>query len=229
MNKSQFTDYRLKFIKNSFTLAEVLITLGIIGVVVAMTVPVIMAQIQERQFREAAKAAYSKASQVVQQMKTDNGSDLSMSYGTYGSNFASDFMGYFKIIQDCGQYVCFSATATDLYNSLCGAPMANNSIFQGSQFIDATGCLWGISWSSVTGAFGKDIVIDVNGYTKGPNVLGRDVYGFSIKGEKLTPMGAAGAHYDTVSGPSYCAKGYVRASQGFGCMEYVMQGTDYSF
>ncbi len=35
-----------------------------------------MQNIQDKQFKEAAKAAYSKASQAVQQMKVDNGGTL---------------------------------------------------------------------------------------------------------------------------------------------------------
>ena len=51
--------------KNAFTLAEVLITLGIIGVVAAMTMPTLMNQTNGAQFRTAYKKALSAISQAV--------------------------------------------------------------------------------------------------------------------------------------------------------------------
>ena len=51
--------------KSGFTLAEVLITLGIIGVVAAMTMPTLMNQTNGAQFRTAYKKALSAISQAV--------------------------------------------------------------------------------------------------------------------------------------------------------------------
>ena len=48
-----------------FTLAEVLITLGIIGVVAAMTMPTLMNQTQGAQYKTAYKKALSALSQAV--------------------------------------------------------------------------------------------------------------------------------------------------------------------
>lgn len=51
--------------KNAFTLAEVLITLGIIGVVAAMTMPTLMNSTQGAQYRTGFKKAISVLSQAV--------------------------------------------------------------------------------------------------------------------------------------------------------------------
>ncbi len=51
--------------RNAFTLAEVLITLGIIGVVAAMTMPTLMNQTNGAQYRTAYKKALSAISQAV--------------------------------------------------------------------------------------------------------------------------------------------------------------------
>lgn len=45
--------------KKAFTLAEVLITLGIIGVVASMTMPSLISKYQERVFVERLKQTYS--------------------------------------------------------------------------------------------------------------------------------------------------------------------------
>ncbi len=52
---------------HAFTLAEVLITLGVIGVVVAMTLPVVMSKVQSVILKNQFKTAYSKLSQAVLQ------------------------------------------------------------------------------------------------------------------------------------------------------------------
>ena len=56
---------RLSNIRDGFTLAEVLITLGIIGVVAAMTMPTLMNQTQGAQYKAAYKKALSALSQAV--------------------------------------------------------------------------------------------------------------------------------------------------------------------
>ena len=53
------------FKRNAFTLAEVLITLGIIGVVAAMTMPTLLNSTQGAQYRTAYKKALSVLSQAV--------------------------------------------------------------------------------------------------------------------------------------------------------------------
>ncbi len=55
----------IKGTKNAFTLAEVLITLGIIGVVAAMTMPTLLNSTQGAQYRTAFKKALSVLSQAV--------------------------------------------------------------------------------------------------------------------------------------------------------------------
>lgn len=56
---------RLSNIRDGFTLAEVLITLGIIGVVAAMTMPTLMNSTQGAQYKAAYKKALSALSQAV--------------------------------------------------------------------------------------------------------------------------------------------------------------------
>lgn len=58
----------------AFTLAEVLITLGVIGVVAAMTMPVVIAKYRERCFVVAAKKNYSVLSNALYKWNADNGS-----------------------------------------------------------------------------------------------------------------------------------------------------------
>lgn len=57
----------------AFTLAEVLITLGIIGVVAAMTIPVLMTTFAKNKTETQLKTFYSKINQTVKMSIADNG------------------------------------------------------------------------------------------------------------------------------------------------------------
>ena len=62
--------------KSAFTLAEVLITLGIIGVVAALTLPSVVANYKEKQLTTAWKKAYSDVANAALLMSQNN-EDLS--------------------------------------------------------------------------------------------------------------------------------------------------------
>lgn len=60
----------------SFTLAEVLITLTVIGVLSAMTIPVLVSIINDKIYSTQLKEAYSVMSQATNLIKNDNGGEL---------------------------------------------------------------------------------------------------------------------------------------------------------
>ena len=69
--------------KRAFTLAEVLITLGIIGVVAAITMPTLIANYKNKVLLNQAKNSYSILSNAMQMVKTRNNLD---SYGDLFNN-----------------------------------------------------------------------------------------------------------------------------------------------
>lgn len=210
-------------IKKAFTLAEVLITLGIIGIVAAITIPQLLNQTQEKELKEAAKEAFSKASQAVQLMKTNNGgtlADLTLSNYAFGPVFKNNF----KVADDCynsgadNYQNCIPAvSASTVYKSLFGNPAVTSGLFN-YQFVTTDGMFWGVG-GTIT------IAVDVNGYKKGPNVYGRDVFVFEVKNEVLIPEGApASAHPNY-----YCQRDMENGGgqQGIACMNKVMTGETY--
>ena len=62
--------------KLAFTLAEVLITIGIIGIVAAMTIPTLISKNQKRVIEAKLKEDYSIIQQVI---KSNEGDDVDMS------------------------------------------------------------------------------------------------------------------------------------------------------
>ena len=66
INKPFPSNYSL--LTHAFTLAEVLITLGIIGVVAAMTIPTLMSNFAKQKLEEQIKVTYSSIQQTMKYM-----------------------------------------------------------------------------------------------------------------------------------------------------------------
>lgn len=103
---------RLKKRKSGFTLAEVLITLGIIGIVAALTIPSLLENYQRTQQITGLKKAYAEINEALKLMANDYGcpEDLtctgafkgSGSYTSGDATFGNIFKKYFKLAKDCG-------------------------------------------------------------------------------------------------------------------------------
>src|SRR5574344_665856 len=94
------TTYNHKKIFPGFTLAEILIVLLIIGVIFAMTLPTLMTKIQDREFKTAAKKAYSETTSALKKMEYDNGT-TNQDYLSTARTLKPAIAGYFKILKDC--------------------------------------------------------------------------------------------------------------------------------
>ncbi len=83
--------------KSAFTLAEVLITLGIIGVVASMTIPTLMTNVSNRQFETGAKKTEATLIQALLMMKANN---ALVGHETT-ENFVNELKNYLKIAKTC--------------------------------------------------------------------------------------------------------------------------------
>lgn len=97
--------------RKAFTMAEVLITLGIIGVVAAMTLPTVIGKYQEHEVTVKAKKIYSMMMQVLDlaKAKYDTAGDNSTLFttATTDDELARNFSEYLP-----GGFVCYSNAAT---------------------------------------------------------------------------------------------------------------------
>lgn len=233
---------RLSFVFNykscgykGFTLAEVLITIGIIGIIAEVTIPTLMSNIQNAHFKAAAKEAYSKSYQALNQMLQDNGNDLVQYFSTgAGPGFMTDFRAKFKIADDCYDSVAKNnractayTTSSPVYKTLYQTGNPAQTYCFASQFVTTDGMFWGLLSNPPSYYF---ITVDVNGYGKGPNVFGRDTFLFQWSPSgALVPMGTPGTYY-AIGGTNFCSpsvNAWGGGYAGYGCMYYVMQGTNY--
>lgn len=161
----------LKKIK-AFTLAEVLITLGIIGIVAAMTIPTLISNYQKQQTVEQLKKVYSTFSQALQQstQNDENGPTSGWGYSDLKLAVEKYFLPYLSVQKNCGIHTfddCKSYPFYWLNNAASGYYSFNtyNIILN-----DGTSVFFYNNAATIL-----DIVVDINGAKK-PNVTGKDIF-----------------------------------------------------
>ena len=160
----------------AFTLAEVLVTLGIIGVVSAMTVPTLMQNHQKKTYVTQIHKVYNELQQAAQQYMTDKNAVNLREAGLTSNEALDNFVKtYFKVVNDCGasQQPCFAAN----YRKISGTDLGKGTGQQLNVTI-ASGASFGFGITNTGTADNSRIAIfdvDING-PQGPNIAGRDVF-----------------------------------------------------
>lgn len=182
--------------KKAFTLAEVLITLGVIGVVAAITIPSLMKNYQRLQYLTALKKAYTVANQAFAKMANDAGCPENLScffessdYNTMGDKIVT----YFKTVKVCRKgdaSACFYGNTNMNYDGTGGTNTAILGSSQVYRFITTDGIAFlfsGFNQDCASNYCISDVYIDVNALQP-PNLLGRDSFWFQVQPKKfLTP------------------------------------------
>ena len=191
----------------AFTLAEVLITLGIIGVVAAMTLPSLIQNYQKKALATQTQKFYSTMSQAVKQYMADYGVDDLRNTPLAGDNYEDeglespeaiaslrDFVTkYLKVVKECNP--------NDEDDNNCFAPMYrlwDNSIPDERHNFTTSGYPsrrdYVLADGSVIRIFYNlpiDLYVDVNG-KKGPNRVGYDLWNMVIFYDGVIDEGSVG-------------------------------------
>lgn len=228
--------------KKAFTLAEVLITLGIIGVVAAMTLPTLVQNNRNRELQTGLKKGYSTIAQALDMYQAQTGERLKPGDMANWEEMRDGFiLKYFKVIKDCGRgYLNGSCVLnngwglegnSENYKTFTGKTL-NLHYFDDGQYILPDGALMLLEYSISTGTGDLAvsdfyISIDVNGFNKKPNKLGHDLFTFQIdRNGKLLPMGAKGSKYYNPNN-GYCNPNSSNNINGIGCTNQALSNKDY--
>lgn len=223
--------------KFGFTLAEVLITLGIIGVVCAFTIPTLMQNADERATVVALKKAYSTLSNAYKLAEQENGTPdtwgLTTSNGPTGeAPMLNNLKQYLKVDKDCtdGSTGCFPSGVNykRLATSLGTEGCYDNYLRPKLKLSDGTLVLVSVDSASCVSSVGPATPalqnvcgrywIDINGY-KNPNQMGKDVFGFWLTKYGIIPMGSAQETF----GHSFTGVCKNKDTQyGYGCSAWVI-------
>ncbi len=221
--------------KLGFTLAEVLITLGIIGAIAAMTLPSLINKINGAENRTALLKSYSILTQALQRLEAEQGYPAKRE--NYGNRqFTTNYKKYLKITKDCGYESCFGRTSegdetyiSKVYKNFNQTKYAPAYFFDDGQYILNDGIILMIEddKGSNTGTGNFFLTVDVNGVNKKPNAWGKDLFTFQIMNDsgKLIPMGAEGTYYTDLS--KYCSKTSIERLNGIACTYKAMTKKDY--
>lgn len=186
----------------AFTLAEVLVTLMIIGVIAAMTIPSLNQNIQYNHFVAGCLKSYSVLSQAIERMKLDFGP---VGFGAKWNNeqeFWKAFVAQMNAVE-----VCDKTENGCWYNEevKTSGGRDDGNYYRASKgeyrLVTADGMLYTLAFSRYPGLIGtcfpdedKDlymgrIAVDVNGF-KGPNRTGLEIFTFILlKGKGIMPCG----------------------------------------
>ena len=177
----------------AFTLAEVLITLGIIGVVAAMTMPSVIGHYKKQETISKLKKAYTSISQALKMSEIDNGEfeywENGMSIGA-GEYLQKYWLPYFNVLKICNKYTECGYKEIYPWNYLNGSKFKLTCSLDELRipFITGDGILYSISIGrGSTIVEDSKIYIDLNG-PKNPNILGKDLFVFErVKGKGILP------------------------------------------
>lgn len=206
---------------NGFTLAEVLITLGIIGVVAAMTLPTVINNAKERETVAKVKKFYSTMTQA-----------LLMAIGKHGyvdewgfceqtnaqcvAQFVNNIKSELRVLRDCADDTnCVAQTGYKYLNGNSFSSYYGKDAAYYKMILNDGSYLW-IRHSNSTTCQNSDsgtnnvcgvIWYDLNG-AKEPNQLGIDIFVFFILKNRIIPH----TNNDCYAG-----------GLGWGCSRYILR------
>ena len=194
--KTFFRERYLDFIEQSFlrikrnnlgfTLAEVLITLGIIGVVVALTMPSLIANYQKQETIARLKKVYSTISNTYMYAINSYGTSDTWDWNDKQVLFDKYFLPLFpsaKVFNsNCAWGACFCVATTD--KKIWAANLEHEYKWPGGQKITSPIPSDTPSIQFPDGAcviIDKETIwIDINGAYKLPNVVGKDLFAIGV-------------------------------------------------
>jgi len=157
-----------------FTLAEVLITLGIIGVVAAITIPSLITKHQKQVTVTKLKQAYSIFSNAIKLEEVNNGYEINKSIvknaerNEYANKYlvpnlnGVTYIQYYDEPKNCAGKVGVIGVGNQR------VPCLQNGT-----------CFWSFGHGTRTYLHYVYLYVDINGPSK-PNILGRDIFTFNI-------------------------------------------------
>lgn len=227
-----------------FTIAEILITLGIIGVIASITIPALISNYKKSTTIGIIKKDISILSQASDLIKLNNGGTLVGAFGTtvsgesvssyQSNNMTQKYLEQLKGTKYCpyaSRANCFGDNSTgNWYDKNRGGDNRGSGNVNGTgaalSLPDGSALMLDLNSENCTytqiGHFLIPscgfIFIDANG-KKPPNSLGNDIFGVYVTKDGIVPMSD-----QNLSSSEYCFSG---EWSGWGCTAYLLNGQDW--
>ncbi len=230
---SHFTIHSSLNKRAAFTLAEVLITLGIIGVIAALTIPGMSVKYQKQIAAKRLEQTYSILSQAIVHAQTDYGdiSGWGMAASTPNQNDPTQPKELIK---------SFADTYLIPYLKLLTKPILTSNIeYAGYKYpktrdgreymftpayilVLTNGVTLFMLYNGSTSVYTYPLIfVDING-KKGPNILGRDFFAFQFDGVNKMKLEALGPDTDRDRLKSYCMSENGEKYENLYCTKLIM-------
>lgn len=211
-------------VKFAFTLAEVLITLGIIGIVAAITIPTLSQKLYEKRTVTQLRAVQSILAQAIKAAEAEDGEVEGWGLKQDRSKedaelIAEKLRKHMKVAHDCGTEpdtngFCFPNTTYTYLNGNKSPNYANLDYYYKIVLNNGASIFIQSYLDNPDNDEGYiNFNVDVNG-PKPPNTVGKDLFDFNYSKGSVRPNGAPGSEdYGN------CDK----KKSGWGCAYYVLQ------
>ena len=190
--------------KKAFTLAEVLITLGIIGTVAALTIPGLITKHRKAETEAKIKQTYSILSNAIKMSEVENGPFVAQNWG--GTSAAQtqaglrEFLFPYLKAQECGIGSATTCFHKSRYKNLIGGfadswamPSSNAVTFQLPNGVAIA--FLNNGYDTTDSSYHLNMYMDVNG-VKAPNTYGIDLFQFYL----IRPQGGFIGRYHANKG-----------------------------
>lgn len=177
----------MKRFEPAFTLAEVLITLGIIGIVAVLTIPPLISKYEKHVIEVGIKKTYLDLYNAIKKSEEDNGPVSEWDWGD--NNFINRYLAPYIHLNSC-KNKCFAWRADGAWRIPNGDIVGDGS----PKYLldDGRSIMFKRTHAQYTGgkwANYMHFLVDVNGQ-RGKSVVGKDVFWFTLEyHEKGSPRG----------------------------------------
>ena len=213
--------------KLGFSLAEVLITIGIIGMIATLTMQIVVPDTKDKVTTAQLKKTYSTLQQALYRAVEENGPveswGISMDPGYGGEKILlhniAPFLNTIKICEHGNG--CYPNRT---YKNIDGTSYGNWNILSDRSALilaDGTMVMFNTSSASAFSDFGQ-IYVDING-AKPPNQVGVDFFYFYIFNNTLIPSGAPARF-----GNQFFIENCINKA-GFGCAAWVIYNSNLDY
>lgn len=216
-----------------FTLAEVLITLGIIGVVAAMTIPNLINNYKAKRLHSQFLKSYSTIQQVMKMFESEDMSTEPKDYPNQ-AEYSKAFAKFLQAPLDCTGKTsapCYghSSSRDKMYKTLTGQTYLHLFTNDHGTFVlqDGTTILmdypyWNENGQNISGI---TIGVDLNGFKNKPNRAGYDLFVFQFVDGELVTGGDSKSLFSDME--RYCDVNSNDSRNGAGCAQKAKENTDY--
>lgn len=191
----------------AFTLAEILIVVGIIGIVAQMTIPALITSTKNKEMVVRLKKTYAVLEQARGLVSAEQGGDMSGLFSPEAGSTGgwNEFAKHLNLYKNCGKEMgCWYTKPVSLINNSTSTleslnfdgeydQQAGKGILADGTMIYFNSWAYNCEDAYLEGPVGYRhycgyIYVDLNG-EKGPNMVGRDFFMFDITRDAIYPAG----------------------------------------